>query len=83
MHLDILAISCDSFNEETNKQIGRGMCFVYFLFLIHWFFLKCIILFPTILFIYSYFLFGLQFTSAQRKLKLYYFMMVQLLHIFL
>lgn len=23
-YLDILAISCDSFNEETNKQIGRG-----------------------------------------------------------
>ena len=23
-YLDILAISCDSFNEETNKLIGRG-----------------------------------------------------------
>lgn len=23
-HLDILAISCDSFNEDTNIQIGRG-----------------------------------------------------------
>lgn len=22
--MDILAISCDSFNEETNKVIGRG-----------------------------------------------------------
>lgn len=23
-HLDILAISCDSFDEATNKKIGRG-----------------------------------------------------------
>ena len=23
-YLDILAISCDSFDEETNKKIGRG-----------------------------------------------------------
>ena len=23
-HVDILAISCDSFNEETNVKIGRG-----------------------------------------------------------
>ena len=23
-YLDILAISCDSFNEETNRAIGRG-----------------------------------------------------------
>jgi radical S-adenosyl methionine domain-containing protein 2 len=23
-YLDILAISCDSFNEETNRTIGRG-----------------------------------------------------------
>src|SRR6266540_3754526 len=23
-YLDITAVSCDSFNEETNKQIGRG-----------------------------------------------------------
>lgn len=23
-YLDILAISCDSFNEDTNREIGRG-----------------------------------------------------------